>query len=153
MIEKNKNLIIKYKELIIYVAVGVLTAAVNFVTFIAFNSILGNERYLVTNIIAWFAAITFSYISTKKLVFQSKSREVKNIIKELIFFFGARVATLGVEEAGLYFFVDILSFNKISLKIFFFEISGELIAKAFVGVVVVIINYLFSKFVIFKKKK
>lgn len=153
MIIKIKELIIKYKELIIYVLFGGLTTVVNLAFFALFTRLLGNERYLITNVIAWFAAVSFSFVTNKIWVFESKSWNLRILTKEVFSFFAARVLTLGIEEAGLYFFVDILSFSEISFKLFSFEIGGELIAKGLIAVVVVVINYIISKLVIFKKSK
>ena len=114
---------------------------------------LGDERYLVSNVIAWFAAVIFAYITNKLWVFESKSWSIKVLLKEIPSFFAARVLSFLIEEFGLYVFVDLLSFNEISLKILSFEIGGELIAKVILAVIVVILNYVFSKLVIFKKKK
>ena len=118
MMTKIKELIIKYKEIIIYVIFGGLTTVVNLSVFTLFNKLLGDERYLITNIVAWFAAVAFSYITNKIWVFESKSWNIKVLAKEILSFFAARVLTLGIEEAGLFVFVDLLSFNEISLKVF-----------------------------------
>ncbi len=152
MMIKIKELILKYKELIIYVLFGGLTTVVNLSVFALFSKLLGNERYLITNVIAWFAAVSFSYVTNKIWVFESKKWALNILLKEIASFFAARVLTLGIEEAGLYFFVDILSFSEISFEIFSFNIGGELIAKGLIAVVVVVINYIISKLVIFKKK-
>ncbi len=152
MMTKIKQLLLKYRELIVYAVFGVLTTVVNILVFALFGRLLGEENYLITNIIAWFAAVSFSYVTNKIWVFESKSWKAGVLLKEISSFFAARVLTLGIEEAGLYFFVDILSFGDISLKPFGFDIGGELIAKAVVAVVVVIVNYVFSKLVVFGKK-
>lgn len=152
MMIKLKELFLKYKELIIYVLFGVLTTVVNLSVFALFTRLLGNERYLITNIIAWFAAVSFSYITNKLWVFESKSFAADVLFREITSFFAARLLTLGIEEAGLYFFVDILSFSELSIELFTLEIRGELIAKALIAVVVVVVNYIISKLVIFKKK-
>ena len=151
--KKIKELILKYKELIVYVIFGGLTTVVNLVVFTLSGMALGDERYLVSNVIAWFAAVIFAYITNKLWVFESKSWSIKVLLKEIPSFFAARVLSFLIEEFGLYVFVDLLSFNEISLKILSFEIGGELIAKAILAVIVVILNYVFSKLVIFKKKK
>lgn len=152
MITKIKELIIKYKELIIYVLFGGLTTVVNLSVFALFSLILGDERYLITNVIAWFAAVVFAFITNKIWVFESKSWNARVLAKEVPSFFSARIFSFIFEEAGLFFLVDILSMGELSVKILSFEISGELIAKAIVGVMVVVINYVFSKLVVFKKK-
>lgn len=151
--KKIKELILKYKELIVYVIFGGLTTVVNLVVFTLSGFALGDERYLVSNVIAWLAAVIFAYITNKLWVFESKSWSVRVLVKEIPSFFAARVFSFLLEEFGLYVFVDLLSFKDISLKIFTLEIGGELIAKAILAVVVVILNYIFSKLVIFKKKK
>ncbi len=153
MITKIKELILKYKELIIYVFFGLLTTVVNLSVFWLFSQLLGDDKYLITNVIAWFAAVSFSFLTSKIWVFKSKSWNLKVLFKEVSSFFAARILTLGIEEFGLYFFVDILSFSEISIKLISFEIGGELIAKALIAVVVVVVNYIFSKLIIFRKKK
>ena len=153
MIIKIKELILKYKELIVYAVFGVLTTVVNLLAFALFSRLLGEERYLITNIIAWFAAVSFSYVTNKLWVFESKRWTPEVIMKEIPSFFAARVLTLGIEEAGLYLLVDLLSFNRISLELFSLEIGGELIAKALIAVIVVVLNYVFSKLVVFRKGK
>ena len=152
MMTKIKELIIKYKELIVYVIFGGLTTVVNLVVFTLFGMLLGDEKYLITNAVAWFAAVVFAYITNKIWVFESKSWSGKVLLKEIPSFFAARVFSFVLEEAGLFLFVDILSFNEISIKILSFEIGGELIAKVILAVVVVVVNYVLSKLVIFKKK-
>lgn len=148
-----KDLITKYKELIIYVIFGGLTTVVNLLVFTVMGMIIGDEKYLISNVVAWFAAVIFAYITNKLWVFESKSWAGKVLLKEIPSFFAARVFSFIIEEAGLFLFVDVLSFNKISLKILSFEIGGELIAKLILAVIVVILNYIFSKLVIFKKNK
>lgn len=148
-----KKLILKYKELIIYVFFGGLTTVVNLVVYTAFDRLLGEDKYLITNIIAWFAAVTFSYVTSKIWVFESKSWSGKVLLKEVPSFFAARILTLGIEELGLFVLVDLLDFSRFSFSILSFRIGGGLIAKAAVAVIVVLVNYLFSKLVIFRKKK
>jgi putative flippase GtrA len=65
----------------------------------------------------------------------------------------ARVFSFLVEEAGLWLLVDILGFDSFSFKIIGITITGALIAKVILAVVVIILNYFFSKFIIFKKDK
>lgn len=150
--KKIKELILKYKELIVYVIFGGLTTVVNLVVFTIFSKLLGDEKYLITNVIAWFAAVIFAYVTNKLWVFESKSWAGKVLLKEIPSFFAARVLSLLIEEAGLFLLVDLLSFKEISFEILSFEITGELIAKVVLAVVVVIVNYVFSKLIIFKKK-
>lgn len=148
-----KDLIKKYKELIIYVIFGALTTVVNFVVFKIFNVILGNENYLISNIIAWIFAVIFAYITNKIWVFESRSWSGKVLLKEIPSFFSARILSFLIEEAGLFIFVDLLKFNEFVLDLKFIRFSGEMVAKLILAVIVVILNYFFSKLFIFKKKK
>lgn len=148
-----KKLFIKYKELISYVFFGVLATIVSLVSFKIFDSLLGEKLYLISNIISWLITVIFAYFTNKLWVFESKSWKVDVVVHELIGFFGARIFSLVVEEAGLWLMIDICNMDKISLDIFNFDINGNMIAKVIMQVVVVVLNYVFSKLVIFKHKK
>ena len=148
-----KTLITKYKELIVYFVFGLCTTVVNLITFKIFNLILGDEKYLVTNVFAWFFSVVFAYTTNKIFVFKSKDWGMKTLFKEVISFFSSRVFTFVIEESGLYFLVDIMNLKDVQLDVFVITVSGEMISKLIVGVLVVIINYIFSKMFIFKKKK
>lgn len=147
-----KKLIIKYKELIIYVIFGACTTLVNFITYKLFNVLLGVEYYLVSNIVAWFVSVVFAYITNKLFVFESKSWNVKVVAREVPSFFTARVFSFLVEEAGLFLLVDILGMKNFGMDVFGFYVSGNMISKVLLAVVVVVLNYFFSKFVVFRKK-
>ena len=100
--KKIHDLFIRYKELILYVFFGGLTTLVNFAAFKFFNVVLGEEHYLVSNIIAWFVSVVFAYITNKLFVFESHTWQTKKICKEVLSFFAARVFSLVIEEAGLF---------------------------------------------------
>lgn len=150
-----KKLLTKYKELIVYVVFGAATTLVNLATFKVFNIILGKELYLVSNVIAWFASVIFAYITNKIWVFESRSWQVKVLFKEITSFFAARVLSFAIEEAGLFVFVNLLGFDTFEfiVPIVGIKIGGHMIAKIALSVIVVILNYFFSKLFIFKKKK
>ncbi|MGN1328264.1 MAG: GtrA family protein [Eubacterium sp.] len=147
-----KKLFKKYRELISYVFFGVLTTVINLAAFKIFDTILGSRMYLLTNIISWVIAVAFAYIANKLWVFESKSWSPKLVAKEVVGFLGARLFSLGVEEAGLWIMIDLLSMDRISLDIFSFSLTGNFIVKIILQVIVVILNYVFSKFIIFAKK-
>ena len=153
MAEKIKGLINKHRELITYVIAGGLTTLVNLATFKTFNIILGDSKYLISNIIAWVVGVIFAYVINKLWVFESKSWKINIISKEIPEFVGARLFSLIVEEGGLWILVDMLKFDKYSFDLFGFTIDGKLISKIVLAVIVVILNYLFSKLVVFKNKK
>lgn len=147
-----KDLLKKYKELIMYVVFGALTTLVNFIAFWVFSHILGEKLYLLNNAIAWIISVIFAYVTNKLFVFESKSFAVKILVKEFSEFLVARVFSFLIEEAGMWLFVDVLNFNKYSFDILGFNITGQIIAKLILAVIVVIMNYFFSKFIIFAKK-
>lgn len=148
-----KKLFEKYKEVITYVIFGVLTTLVNFAAFWVFTKICGEKLYLLNNAIAWILSVIFAYVTNKLFVFESKSWKVKVLAKEIPEFFLARVFSFALEEGGLWLFVTVLKFDRFSFNLLSFEITGQIIAKVILAVIVVILNYFFSKFVIFKKKK
>ena len=96
-----KNLFNKYKEIISYLFFGVMTTLVNFVSFWAFNKILGESLYLISNVIAWVISVVFAYVTNKLWVFESKSWKFRVLLKEVPEFFAARIFSLCVEESGL----------------------------------------------------
>ena len=150
--KKIKELYEKYKELILYIFYGALTTLVNLVTFMLFEPILGDDLYLLSNFIAWIVAVIFAYIVNKLFVFSAKSWKFKDVAREALEFLAARVFSFGLEEAGLFLFVDLLSFKDIEFKVLFLTITGSLIAKVILAVIVIILNYFFSKLIIFKNK-
>ncbi len=151
-----KELFIRYKELITYAVFGVATTVVNFIVLTVFNLILGERLYLISNAIAWLVAASFAYVTNKLWVFESKSWQSKVVMKELLPFYSARLFSLLIEEAGLFLFVDLLGWGEYAFSLGFigidYSISGLLPAKAILAVVVVVLNYVFSKLVVFKKK-
>ena len=131
-----KEQYLKYKEIINYLIFGVLTTLVNFVVYILLARFI-HVNETISNAIAWIISVLFAYITNKIYVFNSKEKERKKIIKEITAFFGCR-AFSGILDIGLfYLLVDIIKIN-------------DLIAKIFIAIIVVILNYIFSKVLIFK---
>ncbi len=148
---KIKSLLIKYKELLLYIVFGGGTTVVNFLAFALFQVLLGESLYLFSNGLAWLAAVVFAYITNKLWVFESKSWQPKVLWREIPPFLGARVLSFVIEEVGLFIFVDLMKFDTISLTMAGITLSGSLLAKLALAVIVVILNYFFSKLFIFKK--
>ena len=132
--DKLKEIYGKYRQQIVYLINGGLTTLVNFAVYIVFKHLFGIHE-LIANTIAWVIAVIYAFITNKVVVFRDRD----NILKQFIMFAGLRVVSYGFEELSLWLFVTTLGFN-------------DLIVKAVVAVVVVITNYVFSKFIIFKKK-
>ena len=152
--EKIKKLLhaVLNRETITYVIFGVLTTLVNLVVFKVFDVLFSGRLYLLTNSIAWVAAVVFAYVTNKLFVFESKSWKFDVLKKEIPSFFGARIASYFIEQAGLWFFVEILRFDERVFDFIVVKLSGKIVAKLILGVLVVIINYVLSKFIIFAKK-
>jgi putative flippase GtrA len=148
-----KTLFIKYKELITYVIFGVLTTLVNFFAFWLFTKILGEELYLINNAIAWVVGVIFAYITNKLFVFESKNWDLKVVTKEITGFLGARIFSFLVEEGGMFLFITVLGLGEKSLTILNLTITGQFIVKILLAVIVVVMNYVFSKFFIFKSSE
>lgn len=142
----------KYKEIITYIIFGIFTTLVNFFAFWLFTKIFGEELYLVNNAIAWVVGVVFAYITNKLFVFESKSWNLKLIAKEITGFLGARVFSFLVEEGGMFLFISVLGLGEKTLTLLGFTITGQFIVKILLAVIVVVLNYVFSKFIIFKRQ-
>ncbi|MBQ1193076.1 MAG: GtrA family protein [Lachnospiraceae bacterium] len=124
------------KETILYIVFGVITTIVDFLVFSIFYYGLSIDE-VISNTIAWFAAVVVAFITNKLIVFNSKGHEAKELIKEIASFFLARVTSLIITDVFLVFAAHIN--------------MNMLLAKAFISVAVIVINYFFSKLFIFKK--
>ena len=131
------NLYKKYKELILYLVFGVLTTVLNIIIFWIFNDLLKID-YKISNVIAWIIAVIFAFVTNKLIVFESKNKSKEETTKEAISFFIARLISLVADMIMMIVMIDIIKINSI-------------ISKIVSNVVVVIINYIFSKFIVFKK--
>lgn len=151
MMKKIINLFKQYKEIILYIVFGVLTTLVNFVIFVICNNLLGKELYLFNNAIAWIISVIFAYITNKIFVFDSKNTSVKVLLKEGLAFLTARIFSFLLEEFFMWLFIDKFNFDNYSLTIANITITGQIITKIILAVIVVILNYFFSKFFIFTK--
>ena len=140
----------KYKEPILYIFFGAVTTLVNLVVFKLCN--LCSLWYLISNVIAWIAAVAVAYVTNKLWVFESRSWKPAVLRRELPSFVGARVFSLLIEEVGLFLTIDLLGWGAWTGHVFGFSFVGEDICKVIMQVIVMILNYVFSKLVIFKKK-
>jgi len=138
--EKMKKLIGKIinRETISYVIAGICTTLVNLLSYEALYR-LGLSN-LVANGMAWVIAVTFAYLVNKWNVFRSRSVSSRDETIKIAKFFGARIVTLGIEQAGMYLFVEVLG-------IYRWLVKGTL------AVIVIAVNYIFSKFYIFRNRK
>ena len=139
LISKAKELMKKYEEIIKYLIIGVLTTTINYIVFVIMVKGLKIEMH-TSNIIAWIVSVIFAYFTNKLFVFESKSFKIDILRKEIVSFGLARVFSLLLEEMILYIFVNILNMN-------------QLIIKLISNIIVIIVNYVLSKFIILKKAK
>lgn len=129
------------RETAAYIVFGVLTTAINYVVFGVILHFFGTGSTLWANIIAFIVAVTFAFITNKLWVFESRSWSKSALKKEIPSFLGARLFSLALEEFGLWICLEAG-----------FGASGMMVAKLALAVLVVILNYVFSKFFIFKKE-
>lgn len=146
MIKKILNL--AAGEAGMYLIFGVLTTIVNYGVFYIFLKLLGDDMVLTVNTIAFVFAVTFAYITNKIFVFKSKSWKLKDLGKEIAAFLTARIVSYFFEQIGLLVCVEYWNVGEISV----FGIDGVLISKVVLSFIAVLVNYIFSKFIIFKKK-
>lgn len=131
---KSFNKGFKY-ELIAYIIFGILTTVVDWIVYYILSGL--GVNYIINSIISWTAAVLFAFITNKLFVFDSK--RLKNIFRELVLFVLSRLSTLVINLAGMYVLISLLKLN-------------EFISKAILSILVVILNYIFSKLFIFKTK-
>ena len=134
----NKIISLLKKESIKYIIIGGCTTAVNFIFFALLYDILGLELNL-SNIIAISVSIIFAFFANKRIVFSSRFESCKKTMKEFIGFIGGRLITMILEIVGVWVLVSILTFN-------------EYLSKIFVNIIVLILNFVISKFFVFKNK-
>ena len=121
------------KELISYVIFGILTTLVNILVYLLFTRLIG-LNYIISNILAWFFSVLFAYITNRIWVFESENT---NIFKEIILFFSGRLFSGIVDTVLMFVFIDLL-------------FVGDSISKITIQVIVVALNYIISKFIVFK---
>lgn len=132
------TLFAKYKQTILYLIFGVLSTIVNILTYTFCTRNL-NIEFLISNWIAWIVAVLFAYITNKFFVFESKKINIKFLIKELSSFVSCRLLSGIIEMILMYTMISLMSLN-------------DFIVKIITNVVVVILNFIFSKLIIFKNK-
>ena len=129
----------KYKEILLYLFFGALTTVVSIGSFAVLQVGLG-MNVLVANVISWILAVTFAFITNRIWVFDAKTEGAGQFLVQMAKFFGGRVFTLIDEEAILFVFITKLGMNSVLIKV---------IAQ----VVIVILNYLISKLLVFRKRE
>ena len=138
MLNQFRSLWEKYRSIVIYLIFGVLTTVVNYLVYIPCLNLLGLSAS-VSNVIAWCVAVLFAFLTNKPFVFESKDWSAGTVLPEFTKFVGTRVASGLTETLILLFTVDLLGWNGI-------------IWKLVTSVLVVVLNYIGSKLLVFRKK-
>ena len=135
-----KKYYLKYKEIINYLIIGALTTLISLIVYYGLVlTILNPNNSLelqIANVISWTFAVFFAYFTNRKFVFESKTEGYGEMIK----FFLSRIGTLIVDMVLMYIFVSCLHFN-------------DKIMKVIVQIIVIVLNYIFSKFLVFNGDK
>lgn len=135
-----KKLYQKYKEIINYLIVGVLTTVVSLGVYYGATALFLDAKnpvqLQIANVLSWICAVAFAYFTNRKYVFESKN---PNIVSEASKFVGSRVTTLLMDMGVMALTVSVFHMN-------------DRIAKLLSQVVVTIGNYVISKFLVFRKK-
>ena len=124
----------KHREVLLYLFFGALTTAVSWGSFYLFHYPIGWNAH-IANLLSWVAAVLFAFLTNRTWVFSTKG----NVLREMLLFFAARLTTLGVEEVFLLVFTTLLEKEAMPVKI-----MGNLL--------VLTLNYVFSKLIVFRKK-
>ena len=134
---KILEIVNKYYDVLAYLFFGVLTTVVNYIVYLpCYNSL--HISAALSNAIAWVVAVAFAYLTNKPFVFKSNDWSAKTVVPELSKFVGSRIASGGLETLIIFITVDILCWN------------GN-IMKLLTSVLVVVLNYIASKLLVFKK--
>lgn len=130
------------RETLLYLLFGALTTGVSYASALAFYNTLpfeGTTLNMVSNVLSWILAVAFAFVTNKLYVFESKSWRRQVLLRELLTFVSARLLSLGLELLCMWLLVDCLG-------------MAFAIAKLLANVLVILVNYVLSKWIIFTKK-
>ena len=127
------------KETILYLVFVILTTAINIAVCGLLSDILKWDIYL-SNTIAWILSVIFAFVTNKIFVFNSKSTDKKVFLKDTVFFLIARLISLGFDMLVVWLMADLWGIN-------------VWIVKIISNIIVIIMNYIFSKLFIFNNKQ
>lgn len=134
-----KSLFLKYRELILYVFFGGLTTLVNWAGYWLLADVF-RVPYLWATAIAQILSILFAYVTNRIWVFESKAKGFSAVFWEMVRFFGCRAASFVLDLLCMRIGVGGLHIN-------------DMVMKLLSNVIVVIVNYVFSKLIVFRKPK
>lgn len=122
-----------------YVFFGGLTTLVNLVVFFIFRELF-RVPLTISNVISVAAAILFAYLVNARFVFASQERKLSGKLREFIRFVGSRISTMIIEVGGVWFLVELAG-------------ADDMISKILIQFAVLILNYIFSRFLVFRGKQ
>lgn len=138
MIRWALDLMKKYREVILYLIFGVLTTLVNLISYFLLTDV-ARVNYLFSNVLAWVLSVLFAYGTNRVWVFQSQAKGTAAIVKEMVSFFGARLFSGGLDMGIMFVCVSLIGLP-------------DGVIKILSNILVIVLNYLFSKLWIFKKR-
>lgn len=136
--KKLRDLVSQHKDLISYLFFGVLTTLVNYLVYLPLLNWAGLSGAL-SNAVAWVISVVFAFLTNKPFVFHSNDWHFKTVVSEFVKFVGCRLGSGLVETAIILLFVDLWMFDGNTVKLV-------------TSVLVVILNYIGSKLLVFRKK-
>ncbi len=139
----------QYREQLLYLFFGVLTTLINYGLFWALSVLWQGRLVLLANLITFLAATAFAFVTNKLFVFESRSWRAAGVLREAAAFTAARLFSFALEEAGLYIAAYPLKLGSYT----FGPVDGVMLAKIVLSVLAVILNYFFSKFLVFARRE
>lgn len=127
----------KKNEIILYIIFGILTTLINIISYALFTRVIMLDTY-ISNIMAWILSVLFAYLTNRKYVFKIDNYNISKKIKELFSFYGLRIASLIIDMFIMYILINLINID-------------DLISKIITNIFVIVVNYLFSKYLIFNK--
>ena len=141
------NFLVKWKqrleerklwEVFIYLFFGVLTTIVNIAVHFTCLDVFG-WHYMVATVVSWIVSVLFAFVTNKRWVFHSKTETSIEWLMEFSKFVFYRLLSLVMDMGSMYVLIELIH-------------TGDIVAKIFTQVLVVVANYVFSKFLIFTRK-
>lgn len=131
-------LYLKYKEVILYLVFGGLTTLTNIGAYALFARVF-HMNLMAANGLALTLSILFAYVTNKLFVFESKTDSWGAVLQEFASFMACRLATAVLDMFLMYITVSVAGLY-------------DLLMKVIVNIIVIVLNFVFSKLIIFKKK-
>ena len=130
-----RPLALRYQAVLSYLFFGVLTTLVNFLLYFPLSRVM---HYLAANVLAWLGAVTFAFFTNRAFVFEDRRRGAALLLRQASAFAAVRLFSLGAEELILLIFIEKLGLNSD-------------VTKLAAQVIVTVLNYFFSKYLVFRK--